>query len=118
MSDSESPTEELTLPRAPWKPKDPLLAFLVGALVLGVAYVLLWLPIAIAFWQTVPEGAPVYLRLLLAGTLAYPVGLVSAIVVTWWAYRRGRRSLARTAAAVPFLWIVPSVLLVLYAGIR
>lgn len=102
--------------RDPWKPKDPLVAFIVGALLIGVIFVLLWLPVAVQFWLSVPGG--VVPRALSYVVWAYPLALVGAAVVAWRSYRSGNRPAARMAVLVPFLWIVPILGLLGYASIR
>ena len=107
---TESPARES------WKPKDPLVAFLVGALTIGGIFVMMWLPVAVAFSLSIPAG--LLPRLLSVVVWAYPVALVGAGVACRRAYRRGNRSAARAVVLIPYLWIVPILGLLAYATVR
>ncbi len=104
------------LPRQPWQPKDPLVGFLVGALLIGAVFLFIWLPVAVAFWLSIPGGAVP--RLLSFVVWAYPVALIGAAIAARQLYRRGNRSTARAAVLVPYLWVVPILGLLVYANFR
>jgi hypothetical protein len=102
-------------PRGDWKPRDPLVAFLVGAVAVEIIALTLWLPIAVAVELSVRDGSvPRVLSVLL---WLYPVAVVVGAVVAWRSYRRASRTVAGVAAAVPLLWVAPLLVIVAYTAV-
>ena len=99
------------------KPSDPALAFLVGAQAFAIVFLFVWFVFAVGLWIGVRAVGGVLAHIGGVVIWLYPVAVVAASVVSWRAYRAGDRRRARIAALIPFLWVVPILVIIVIRGL-